>query len=84
MSAAMVIVREWLCYAVERQGKGAMGNVYHACWPTEFPLTRCGVIATEARARPDNRRGQGRDCEACIQLIKGKPNQRDNPHREGA
>jgi hypothetical protein len=74
--------REPLVYAVERMGKTAATNVYHACWPSEFPLTICGAIGTELNVRGHARLHRlGSDCETCVAFAAGLPTERENPHR---
>jgi len=94
--AAAEIVREGIVYAAvsaapatpgKRRRRGAAGVlVYHACWPSEFPLAICGAIATEAVARPmRNHIPIGViHCEDCCRLmVPDIPLVRDNPHRAG-
>lgn len=80
---ASSMARERLTYAVERFGKTASSNVYHLGWPSEFPLTLCGVIATETTARTEVRANRlGRDCTLCLEALRaGLAPVRDNPHR---
>lgn len=75
------IVSESMVYAIETIGRGAAGRVYHVCWPSEFPLTLCGSLATESKASGIVNT-QGQDCEACARLVMGgMPRTRRNPHR---
>jgi hypothetical protein len=82
MDAPVSIIRENIVFAVERRAVTASSNVYHACWPSEFPLTVCGAIATENLWRELPRRGKmGSDCPDCLHLIEcGAVLARQNPH----
>jgi len=84
MTASRVITVETIVWAVERMSHSAASRVFHAAWPSEFPLTLCGEIATEPRARTLAREPgwRGSDCVECTHRLRGLPaTSRENPHR---
>jgi hypothetical protein len=79
-----VILDERIAYAVERLAESAASRVFHLCWPSEYPLTLCGEIATEPAIRL-KRRGlaRGYECRSCYEVAASHdfPASRVNPHR---
>jgi hypothetical protein len=78
---AAAILTESLALAIEQHGVSDTSIVAHVCWPTEFPLTLCGEIATETTPLLSLTQ-QGPDCETCRLLMAACHSlSRPNPHR---
>lgn len=81
----IAIVRESLVRAYEAM----LGRrrVIHLAWPSEYPLTVCGSIATKTThlsvpsRRPSPRGPALPDCAACLEALSGGLKlERTNPH----
>jgi hypothetical protein len=82
MPEPTAIVEEHIVYAIERLSKTAASRVFHLAWPSEFPLTLCGQLATEPLPRDEPRgSARGSECGSCHQSLADLPFSRANPHR---
>jgi hypothetical protein len=85
VGVSQAIKIEALLYAREHLGvPDVTGAIFHMAYPSEFPLTCCGCIASEPLPEPAGTKPKAsRVCLACRHMVDvaGLPVGRDNPHR---
>jgi hypothetical protein len=71
---------------LELGAEGETGDPVHLLWPSEFPLTLCGVILPHATAKEARSKALGPICEHCAAYVarypEGRRRSRQNPHRQ--